>query len=112
MGVINVRLLEFTVNKQLLRKKRDCDFSHIVAGSVGYLYAKFYFSQEEWSGCKKVVSFWKDDSEYPILLDDDNSCLIPTEVLGKEEFKVSVTGARSEKYRIETGKVRVRQEVY
>lgn len=105
-----MRTLEFNVNGQRLKKKTDCDFSGIVAGSVGYLRAKFHFS-EEWEGCKKAASFWRDDLEYAVLLDEDNSCLIATNVLTDEIFQVSVTGMKPD-YVIKTGKVKVRQEVY
>lgn len=105
-----MRLLEFTVDKQLLRRKRGCDFSHIVAGSIGYLRTKFYFSKE-WDDCKKVASFWKDDMEYPVLLDEEGSCMIPSEVLGLSEFSISITGASSSSYKIKTGKIKIKQEV-
>lgn len=105
------RILEFDVNKQRLTKKRSCDFSNIVAGSVGYLKAKFYFSQNEWRGCKKAASFWMNEQEYAILLDENDSCNIPTEVLTGCKFSVSVTGARPD-FKILTNKIKVRQEVY
>lgn len=105
------RILEFDVNKQRLTKKRDCNFANIVAGSVGYLKAKFYFSQDEWRDCRKAVSFWKDEEEYAVLLNENDECLIPSEALTGEKFLVSVTGARSD-YRITTNKTKVKQEVY
>lgn len=105
------RILEFDVNKQRLIKKRSCDFSNIVAGSVGYLKAKFYFSQNEWVGCKKAVSFWMDEQEYAVLLDENDSCNIPSEVLTGYKFSVSVTGVRPN-YKILTNKIKVIQEVH
>lgn len=104
------RILEFDVNKQRLTKKRSCDFSNIVAGSVGYLKAKFYFSQSEWRGCKKAASFWVDDKETAVLLDKNNTCIIPPEVLMGDMFSVSVMGVRTD-YKILTNKTKVRQEV-
>lgn len=106
-----MRTLEFSVDKQMLRKKAGCDFSNIVAGTVGYLQAKFHFSNDEWTDCKKVACFWINDNVYPVLLNDDDSCIIPSEVLKTNSFSVSVTGARSSEYRIETGKYKVKQEV-
>ena len=105
-----VRILKFVVNKQRLIKKRGCDFSHIVAGSVGYLHAKFEFATSDWDGCKKAASFWVGDDEYAALLDEQNTCLIPEEALSGEEFKVSITGIK-DNYKIGTTKVRVKQEV-
>lgn len=105
------RILEFDVNKQRLTKKRTCNFSNIVAGSVGYLKAKFYFSHNEWEGCKKAASFWMDEQEYAVLLDENDSCDIPPEVLTGYKFSVSVKGSRPY-YKISTNKTTVRQEVY
>lgn len=103
-----MRTLEFLVSDQRLRKNPECDFSGIVAGSIGHLKAVFSFS-ENWGDCKKAASFWVDDHEYPVLLEDD-SCVIPKEALTGEMFKVSVMGAKPD-YKITTNKVKVRQEV-
>ena len=105
------RILEFEVNKQRLTKTRDCDFTNIVAGSIGYLKAKFYFSQNEWRDCRKAASFWIDNEEHVVLLDEFDICIIPQEVLAQDRFSVSVTGVRSD-YRILTNKTKVKQEVY
>lgn len=104
------RILEFEVSKQRLTKKRGCDFSNIVAGTAGYLKAKFYFSQSEWRDCKKAASFWINNEESAVLLDVNDTCLIPKEMLTDEKFLVSVTGMRSG-YKITTNKVKVKQEV-
>lgn len=107
-----MRILEFNVAKQRLTKKRGCDFSGLVAGSVGYLHAKFYFSENEWGECeKKVARFWIDKQEHAKLLDQNNSCVIPPEVLTGKRFEVSVIGA-APGYKIETNKTNVRQEVH
>lgn len=105
-----MRTLEFVVEGQLIKKKTDCDFSNIVAGSVGYLKAKFYFSSE-WDGCKKAASFWSNDgNEYPVLLDSNDECVISPHALTGERFQVSVTGAKTN-YKIKSTKTKVRQEV-
>lgn len=107
-----MRILEFNVNKQRLNKKPNCDFSGLVAGSVGYLRAKFYFSDDDWHYCAtKVARFWIDDKEYAEKLDLNDCCDIPAEVLIGSKFEVSMLGAASD-YRIETNRVTVRQEVY
>lgn len=106
-----MRILEFTVTKQRLMKDRNCDFSGLVAGSVGYLHAKFHFS-DEWNKCEvKIARFWLDDKEYARKLDENNSCEIPPEVLTSEKFQVSVLGAYAG-YQIGTSKVNVTQGVY
>lgn len=106
------RTLEFEVKQQRLIKKRDCDFTNIVAGTVGYLKAKFYFSRSEWRGCKKAASFWVGDEEYAELLDANNTCIIPKEVLAGDRFYISITGLRpGTDYKIVTNKTKVKQEV-
>lgn len=107
-----MRILEFDVEKQRVRKKPGCDFSKIVAGSSGYLRAKFHFTGPDWSGCKKAASFWtEDEHEHPMILDNNNSCLIPADALVGDRFFVSVTGMRGTYYTIKTDRTRVKQEV-
>ena len=104
------RVLEFDVDKQRITKRRGCDFSNIVAGSVGYLKAKFYFTQSGWEGCKKAASFWINDTESAVLLDESDTCLIPKDVLVGDKFYISVIGVRPD-YRIATNRTKVKQEV-
>lgn len=106
-----MRMLEFNVDKQQLTKTPGCDFGNLVAGSVGYLYAKFYF-QEDWDKCStKIARFWIGNQEYARCLDDNGCCEIPNEVLTMNKFGVSVIGA-APGYKIETNKIYVRQVVY
>lgn len=106
-----MRKLEFDVSKQRITKNKDCDFSGLVAGTVGYLRATFNFSSSEWGNCvNKLARFWIDGREYAELLDESNGCVIPSEVLTGRKFEVSVLGV-SPGYRIETNRVSVRQEV-
>lgn len=107
-----MRILVFDVDKQRIIKRRGCDFDSIVAGSSGYLKAKFNFLGTDWNGCKKAASFWLDNNEYPMLLDADNSCVIPEEALTGSVFQVSVMGIRpNTTYKILTNKTKVKQEV-
>ena len=106
-----MRLLEFTVKKQRLIKKATCDFSGLVAGSKGYLYAKFDFPYGDWRVCPiRIASFWIGNKEYAKLLDENDMCEIPSEVLAGEEFRVYLIGADRD-YRIDTNEVRIQQEV-
>lgn len=106
-----MRTLEFNVSKQRLIKRPGCDFSGLVAGSVGYLQAKFYFSEDEWGKCStKIASFWINDSEQAICLDENNTCSIPPEITINRKFDVSVVGG-APGYRIKTNKICVRQGV-
>lgn len=88
-----------------------CDFSGLVARSIGYLRAKFYLSKNEWDNCTtKIARFWIDDREHARMLDSNNSCDIPPEVLAGDTFAVSVLGVAPD-YRIETNKIYVKQGV-
>ena len=105
-----MRELRFNVEKQRITKQKDCDFSGIVAGSIGYLDAKFYFS-EEWDQCvTKIARFWTNGNEHSVILDAVNECEIPPEALTTRVFEVSVMGV-GPSFRIDTNKVKVRQEV-
>ena len=107
-----MRTREFNVSKQRLTKKTGCDFSGLVAGSVGYLRATFTFLDNDWVKCStKIARFWINEQEHAERLDETNSCVIPPEVLTGSKFEVSVVGA-APGYRIETNKINVRQEVY
>lgn len=103
-----MRLLEFKVDKQYLKKDPDCDFTKIVAGSKNYLKAHFTFS-EDWDGCKKAASFWRGKEEHAVLLMNDE-CVIPEEVLVGMTFGVSVLGQKDD-VQIPTNQTTVRQEV-
>lgn len=105
-----MRILRFNVDKQRITKEKDCDFSGIVAGSIGYLHAKFHFSTE-WDECTaKIARFWIDEEEHSVILDSNNECEIPPEALTGRIFKVSVMGV-APSFRIDTNKTKVRQEV-
>lgn len=103
------RTLEFVVNEQQLEKDPNCNFRDIVAGSKNYLIAHFTFSKE-WDGCVKAASFWRGETEKAVLLDEDNRCVIPSEVLVGATFAVTVRGKKGD-LEIPTNRVIVRQEV-
>lgn len=105
-----MRILRFKVEKQRITKQKDCDFSGIVAGSVGYLQAGFDFS-EEWTRCQtKIARFWNGEDEHSVILNSSNECVIPSEALTTDIFKVSVMGV-APSFKIDTNKIKVRQEV-
>lgn len=105
-----MRQLIFTVKEQTLEKNKKTSFNGIVAGTAGYLGAKFIFYGNAWSNCKKAASFWTNGVEYPVLLDDNSSCVIPKEILAGDRFEVSLTGLK-EGYIIKTNRIEVTQEV-
>ena len=55
-----MRTLEFEVKGQTLEKREGSDFSGLVAGTDGYLQAKFLFKGNEWRECVKAASFFSD----------------------------------------------------
>lgn len=104
-----MRTLVFDVKGQIIQKDASCDFSGLVAGTCGYLEAKFMFS-EDWNGCAKVVGFFLNDKTElpPCKLDKDNTCEIPQEVLKYHEFNIVLYGKR-ENYFIKTRPINIKQ---
>lgn len=103
-----MRSLMFKVNGQKITKDPECDFSGLVAGSEGYLEAKFTFS-EEWNNCIVVARFWRGIKEHAVKI-VNGKCDIPPEALTGATFKVSVVGKRRG-FLINTNKITVVQEV-
>ena len=109
-----MRTLEFEVRGQKLERKKSCRWENIVAGSVNYLRVKFYFYGNEWTDYDKAVSFFADGSgglkEDGVLLDNNDSCVIPARILIGPEFSLSVSGIKGNNM-IKTNRVTVEQEV-
>lgn len=107
-----MRLLEFQVNQQSLRKLPGCDFSGIVAGSSGYLRAKFHFS-EDWDEYPKKAANFVGEGEHghAVPLDENNECDIPSEALTGSFFNVITFGANEQQNIIHTNEYKVKQEV-
>ena len=108
-GGDNLRTLKFVVDKQILEKDPNCDFSGLIPGTEQYLRAEFIFSKE-WNDCVKVASFSSNmGTEYPPqVLEDGISCLIPAEALKTQKFKVSVIGKCGD-FKLTTNKVTICQ---
>lgn len=87
-----MRVLDFIAAGQTLTRAPACDFTGIVAGSRGYLRARFLFSRE-WAGCKKVAVFTSKGQDYPVPL-ELNMCEIPAEALTGSAVQVYVIGRR------------------
>ena len=100
-----MRTLVYKVTDQQLSPVGD--HSNIVAGSKGYLRARFEFNNE-WDGCTKVASFFNNGIEHASILDTDESCEIPEEALTGTSFEVSVEG-RKPGYRIASKRIKERQ---
>ena len=80
--------LQFSVKDQFISRK---DEFKPVAKSKNYLYAEFLFLTNEWQGTATAI-FRNPDDAYEVLLDENNTCLVPWEILDAEygEFYVSV----------------------
>lgn len=79
--------IKINVNHQTL-KRSDCN--EVVSESINYLRIKFYFT-DDWTGLKTVLfKHSLDETIYQVILDDDNSCLVPHEVIKDGSFDVSV----------------------
>lgn len=104
-----MRTLVFNVKNQIIEREPSCDFSGLVAGTSGYLKAKFVLSTA-WDNCAKVVGFFsKDDKELtPCVLESDNTCLIPADALKYHEFKIRLYGKRKD-YTITTQPITIKQ---
>lgn len=88
-----MKTVVFNVNGQSIY--RDDPLDVLVAGSCGYLKAKFVFSND-WEGCEKVAGFFsKYGVEFePQRLSNDNTCIIPEEALEYHEFKLRLYGRK------------------
>ena len=104
-----MRYLKFNVKEQRIIPNSIGETEGLVAGTRGYLGAKFSFS-EAWNGCAKVVAFYdKDGREFsPVVLGKDGSCIIPSDVLEYHEFKMRLFGKNNE-YQINTCPITIKQ---
>lgn len=101
------RVLSFRVNEQKLEKDPSCSFEEIVAGTRGYLRARFTFNRA-WNNCACIAVFRKLLDEYPVVL-KAKECDIPAEVLDWDTFHVKIVGKRSDGVVITTNEVEVKQ---
>lgn len=108
-----MRTLKFIVNGQVIEKDPKCIFDNLVPGTNEYLKAEFAFSSE-WDDCVKVAAFYSMmGKEYPaqilIPTPTGEACLIPTEALKKESFKIQIFGKKGD-YKINTHKLTIKQD--
>lgn len=104
-----MRVLKFKVNDLSIQQDPECDFSGLVPGTEGYLWAEFSFSPE-WDECVKVASFTSVfGKEYTPQVLIENRCSIPAEALVRESFKLRVMG-KSPSKKLVTNKITVKQD--
>lgn len=85
-----MRVLNFKINGQKLEKIGD--FSGIIRGSRKYLKCHFDFVDGEWLTMTRIAVFEWGNTEYPVLLKTDNTCLVPDEVTDYSCFKLKIVG--------------------
>ena len=100
-----MRILQFRINGQKLSK--DGDFSGLIAGTKGYLYAAYNFDRE-WDRCKKAAVFSRYDKEYPVPI-INSKWAVPDEITACKRWKIYLVG-EIKGYRITTNEVEVMQE--
>ena len=80
MNVSNQRLTRYTAGV-------------VSSDSAGYLKLKFVFRTNDWESVSvKMANFSYRGRNYPVLIEDDNTCFVPKEVIKTPSFSVSVFG--------------------
>lgn len=65
----------------------------IASDSYGYLKFNFNFTTNDWEGVSvKMANFSYRGRNFPVLIDENNMCLVPKEVIKVPGFSVSVFG--------------------
>lgn len=103
-----MRTLKFNVNKLNIERDPSCDFSGLVPGTEGYIRVEFEFSKV-WENTVRVVAFYDGVKEYPAVLEDGKSCVIPPEVTKRQLFGIRVLGGR-EGFKITTDRIIIEQD--
>lgn len=109
-----MRTLRFIVDGESIKQDPTCDFSGLFPGKNPDVLAEFVFSSE-WENTIKVAAFWSMlDKEYePQVIEDDASCIIPSEALSRASFKIQIFGKNGKARRnirtLSTNKLTIRQ---
>ena len=83
-------ILEFSVKNQRLSRYTS---GVVASNSYGYLKFLFNFKTDDWSDVSvKMANFSYKGRNYPVLIDENNVCTVPKEVIKPGEFSVSVFG--------------------
>lgn len=103
-----MRVLQFLVEQQNIRKDPGCDFSGLVSGTQGYLQAYFQYS-EEWNGCAVAAVFSCADGEeaVPVV---NGVCEVPATIARKKMWWVRVVGMKNDGYKITSNRAEVQQK--
>jgi len=84
-------ILKFSVRNQRLSRFNSAT---VASNSVGYLHCQFNFFTDDWNDVSvKMANFSYKGRNYPRLINEDNMCEVPPEVIKpNSSFKVSVFG--------------------
>lgn len=83
-------VIDFSVRNQRLSRFTS---GVIASDSYGYLKFHFTFKTNDWDNVSvKMANFSYRGRNFPILIDDDNMCLVPKEVIKVPGFAVSIFG--------------------
>lgn len=81
-------MIFYIENKVIRFDKKTLDGKKVVGDNTGYL-AQFMFD-EEWDGKVKTARFINNDEYVDVILDENNSCYIPLEVMKSGNMNVGV----------------------
>ena len=81
-------MLEFKVEKQKLTR---IDVFEPATDSEEYLKARFTINNTDWNGKTKTALFRLGESVYKVILNSNNECVVPSEVLVHHESKYART---------------------
>jgi len=85
-----LEIIKFNCRNQRLSRYNS---GVVASNSYGYLKIQVNFMTNDWSKVSvKMAQFSFRGRNYPCLLDDNNMCLVPEEVIKPGKFKVSVFG--------------------
>ena len=83
-------VLKFNLRNQRLSRVNSAT---VASNSYGYLKTQFNFITDDWQNAEvKVANFSYRGRNYPVLIDENNQCTVPKEVIRAPEFGVSVFG--------------------
>lgn len=75
--------LEFDLKGQRVTQSEEQQVERIVANAVNYIKLKFNPKSPEWENGIKTAIIWFNGKKLPYILDDDNSCLIRSDVINQ-----------------------------
>lgn len=101
-----MRVLQFILDKDGLRKKEGCDFSNIPKGTTNFIKLQFLCSYEFQNEAKACMIESISQGEYvPVV---NNECIIPDKFAISSEIEIQVI-TKVNNVLFKTNKVKIRQ---